>query len=298
MPEDTLTVAVVGTGRMGSAMAGTLRRAGFDVVLWNRTAQRAEEVASATGARTAASPGAAASQAQVTISMLADDQAVRSTYTGDEGLVAGLTGSPLAGSHVVLEMSTIDPATVAELRPAVEGTGAALVDAPVSGSVSLVEQGALTVMAAGAPDAIERARPVLEALAKSILHVGPSGAGATVKLAVNSLVHAINVALSEALVLAEKAGVERRTAYDVFAGGAAGSPFVQYKREAFLDPDSAPVAFSLDLVAKDLGLILELADRVGAPMTQAAAGLAVVRSAIDSGRGGEDMSAVAAQLRS
>src|SRR5690606_34741596 len=164
--------------------AGTLSRAGFDVVVTNRSAAKADAVAEATGARAVRTPREVAGAAEVVISMLADDEAVVSVYGGSDGLVAGLSAG-----EVVLEMSTIDPSTVASVRPAVASAGAELLDAPVSGSVSLVEQGALTVMAGGPPSALERARPVLDALAARTFHVGPSGAGATVKLAVNSLVH-------------------------------------------------------------------------------------------------------------
>ena len=144
---------------------------------------------------------------------------------------------------------------------------------------------------------MERARPVLEALAAKIFHVGALGAGATVKLAVNALVHAIDVGLSEALVLAEKAGVERTAAYDVFAAGAAAAPFVLYKRPAFEDPANAPLTFTLDLMAKDLDLILALAQAVGAPMGQAERNREVVGGALSSGFAGSDMSAVAEYLR-
>ena len=143
----------------------------------------------------------------------------------------------------------------------------------MSGSVSLVESGSLTIMAAGAAESVEKARPVLDALAAKVFHVGERGAGATTKLAVNSLVHGINGALAEAVVLAEQAGVDRAIAYEVFAAGAGGAPFVQYKQAAYLDPDAAPVAFSLDLVAKDLELITGLGDQVGVPMPIATAGL-------------------------
>jgi 3-hydroxyisobutyrate dehydrogenase/2-hydroxy-3-oxopropionate reductase len=118
------------------------------------------------------------------------------------------------------------------------------------------------------------------------------------KLAVNALVHATNTALSEALVLAEKAGVDRALAYEVFGAGAGGSPFLHYKKDAYLHPAEAPVAFSLELVAKDLQLILSLAERVGAEMPQGIANLTVTKAAIDDGYGGRDMSALAEYLRS
>ncbi len=198
---------------------------------------------------------------------------------------------------MAVETSTIDPETVREVGAAVDATGAGFVDCPVSGSVATVQAGALTIMAGGESEQIARARPVLDALAARIIEVGSRGSGAVAKLAVNGLVHGLNVALAEALVLAEKAGVARSTAYEVFASGAGGAPFVQYKREAYEHPDEAAVAFSLDLVAKDLELITGLGDRVGAPMEQARTGLDVVRRAIAEGLGERDMSAIAIYLR-
>jgi 3-hydroxyisobutyrate dehydrogenase-like beta-hydroxyacid dehydrogenase len=153
-------------------------------------------------------------------------------------------------------------------------------------------------MVGGDAGALDRARPALEALSKKILHVGDLGSGATTKLAVNALVHGLAVALSESLVLAERAGVERTLAYEVFASGAAAAPFVLYKRPAFERPDETPVAFSLDLVAKDLDLILAFADRVGAPMPQATTNREEVGAALAAGMSGKDMSALAEYLRS
>ncbi len=152
-------------------------------------------------------------------------------------------------------------------------------------------------MVGGDGSALERARPVLDALATKVFHVGALGSGATVKLAVNSLVHAIDVGLSEALVLAEKAGVERSAAYDVFAAGAAAAPFVLYKRAAFEHPDETPAAFLLDLMAKDLDLILDLAREVGARMDQATQNRKTVGQALAAGFEGRDLSAVAEYLR-
>ncbi len=285
-------VAVIGLGRMGAAMVERLRALGTDVVIFNRTASRAADLAERSGARVAPTAAAAASGAGVVLVSLADDAACRETYTGSGGLVDGL-----AAGTVVAETSTIDPRTVVELAGRVSATGAALVDSPVSGSVPLVLRGELTAIVGGAPDAVGAARPVLEGIAKHVLHVGPLGAGATMKLAVNGVVHASNQAVSEALVLAEAAGVDRQTAYEVLASSAIASPFVAYKRGAFENPAEAPVAFSLDLVAKDYDLILELAERVGARMDQARAGRRSVAAAIERGYGNRDMSALAEHLR-
>jgi 3-hydroxyisobutyrate dehydrogenase-like beta-hydroxyacid dehydrogenase len=285
-------VAVVGAGRMGAAMVGTLCRAGVEVVVYNRTRAKADAAAEGTEAAVAATAREAAASAQVVLSSLADDAAVGAAYTGRDGIVAGL--QPGA---VVCEASTIDPGTVRRLRPLVEDRGASLLDTPVSGSVSTVEAGQLTIMAGGDPEVLERVRPVLDPLAKQIFHVGELGAGAVMKLTVNSVLHGLNLALAEGLVLAERAGVERAVAYEVFAASAIAAPFVHYKREAFEHPGRPPVAFSLDLVAKDLDLILALAAEAGATMEQAAINSRVVEAAVAAGLGGHDLSELATYLR-
>jgi 3-hydroxyisobutyrate dehydrogenase-like beta-hydroxyacid dehydrogenase len=285
------TVAVVGTGRMGGAMVGTLRRAGFEVLAFNRTPAKAEAVAEATGARVAGSAAEAAAGAGVVITSLSDDT-VEDAYRGPQGVAAGLRRGA-----VVLESTTVDPRTVRALRPLVEERGASLLDAPVSGSVPLVERGELTVMVGGDAAALEQARPVLDVLAAKVIHVGELGAGATVKLVVNAVLHGLNLAISEGLVLAEQAGVARTAAYEVLASSAVAAPFVHYKRAAFERPEQTPVAFSLDLAAKDLDLALGLAERAGAAMEQAATNRRVVGEAVDAGLGTADLSALAVYLR-
>ncbi|MGZ8613750.1 MAG: NAD(P)-dependent oxidoreductase [Actinomycetota bacterium] len=282
---------MIGTGRMGAAMVTTISRAGFDTLVWNRDRSRAERVADVLGVPVASS-AAEAAKAEVVLTSLADDAALERVYLGPEGIVEGIG----AGS-VAVDTSTVDPRSIERVGAAVDATGAGFLDGPVSGSVSTVEAGALTIMVGGDTQLLERVRPVLDALASRVIHVGGRGAGAATKLAVNDLVHGLNVALSEALVLAERAGVDRETAYEVFASGAAGAPFVQYKREAYEHPGTTPVAFSLDLVAKDLELITELGERVGAPMRQAQTSLEVVRSAIAAGFGERDLSQIAVFLR-
>jgi 3-hydroxyisobutyrate dehydrogenase-like beta-hydroxyacid dehydrogenase len=277
---------------MGGAMAGTIGRAGFDLVVWNRDPAKADRVGRATGARVMSSAAEAAAAADVVVTSLADDAAVEQVYQGADGVAAGARPGT-----VVVDTSTIDPATTELAGAEVEARGAEFLDCPVSGSVSVVEAGALTIMVGGEAETLERVRPVLDAMAARVVHVGGRGAGSATKLAVNNLVHGLNVALSEAIVLAERAGVDRSTAYEVFASGAGGAPFVQYKREAFEHPDTVPVAFSLDLVAKDYELITALGQRVGAPMGQAEASLEIVQRAIGEGFGPRDLSAIAVYLR-
>lgn len=288
----TLQVAVVGTGRMGGAMVGRIRAASLPVVVYNRSRDKAEAVAGAVGAEVAGTARDAAAGADVVLVSLADDDAARAAYRGPDGLVAGLS----AGA-VVADTSTLSPSTVRDLGADVGAAGATLIDTPVSGSVATVESGGLTVMVGGDGAALERARPVLDSMATRIVHLGALGAGATMKLAVNSVLHALNVALAEGLLLAERAGIDREAAYDVIAGGAAGAPFLHYKRASFLDPDGTPVAFSLDLVAKDLELAAALADEVGGAARQLATNRGVVADAVEAGFGSADLSAVAEFLR-
>jgi len=287
-----MRVALVGAGRMGSAMGGRVAGAGHDLIVFNRTRSRAEEVARRTGAHVADTARDAAASAEICLVSLADDAAVMATYLADDGLIAGVQSGA-----VVCDLSTVAPATVGGLTPLVAQKGATLIDTPVSGSVSVVEAGTLTVMVGGDQAALDRARPVLEAFAKSIFHLGDVGAGATMKLVVNSLLHSLNVAVSEALVLAEKAGLDREAAYDIFEAGAAGAPYVKYKREAFLNPGEIPVAFSLGLVAKDQQLIHALAELTGTRMDQAEASRELVAEAVQTGMGERDISEVAVFLR-
>jgi len=287
------TVAIVGTGRMGSAMARSLARAGHEVIVQNRTRSSCEALAGEIRARVVDTPAEAAAAADVAITMLADDTAVRSVFTGPDGLVEGAHEG-----GVLIDMSTVLPDTIRSLAEAVRATGSGILDAPVSGSVSLAEAGTLTLMVGGEAADLERARPVLESLAKTIFHLGPLGAGAGMKLAVNAVIFGLNGALAEGLVLAEAAGVDRAVAYDVIAAGAAGAPYLGYKRAQFVDPETAPVAFTLALTEKDLRLITQTAEALGQPLPQTAVNLELIRAASTEGRAGRDFAAVADELRS
>jgi 3-hydroxyisobutyrate dehydrogenase-like beta-hydroxyacid dehydrogenase len=157
--------------------------------------------------------------------------------------------------------------------------------------------GELTIMAGGDAADLERARPVLDRLAKRVFHMGELGSGAAMKLAVNTLIYGLNGAVAEGLVLAERNGIDRALAYDVLAASAAGAPFVLYKRAAFVDPDTTPVAFSLGLAEKDLRLIGELAVTSGTPMPQAEINLQAIRAAERSIGADADFAMLASHLR-
>jgi len=286
------SVAVLGTGRMGSAMAERLAGHGVGVLVYNRSRERAVALAERIGAGLATTPADAAARADVVITMVADDAAVHALFAGPDGVAAGIR----AGS-VAVDMSTVLPDTIRAIAPAVRARGAGILDAPVSGSVASALAGELTIMAGGEAADVERARPVLERLARRIFHVGPLGTGAVMKLAVNTLIFGLNGAVAEGLVLAERNGIDRALAYDVLAASAAGAPMVGYKRAAFVDPDGTPVAFSLALADKDLRLIRQLADASGTAMPQAATNLETIRAAERSVGENADFSMVASHLR-
>jgi 3-hydroxyisobutyrate dehydrogenase-like beta-hydroxyacid dehydrogenase len=284
-------IAVLGTGRMGGAMATRLAASGATVAVWNRTPQRAEDLAGSIGARVLYHPRDAGGHPLVVVS-LADDDALLRTYEGSDGLVSGLQPGT-----VVVETSTVDPRTIETLAARVAEAGAHLLDAPVSGSVPAVEAGTLTFMVGGDAHAVALAEPVTTELGARTFHLGGNGTGAAMKLAVNAVVHALNATVSESLVLAEAAGIERSEAYEVLASSVAGAPFLQYKRAAFEDPTATPTAFSLELVAKDLALIETLASRLGSPVPQVETNLRVARDAVAGGDGDRDMSWLAQRFR-
>ncbi|HYC07725.1 MAG TPA: NAD-binding protein, partial [Candidatus Binatia bacterium] len=167
----------------------------------------------------------------------------------------------------------------------------------VSGSTALAEQGKLTLMVGGTDEDLERARRALEAIGSRIFHLGPLGTGAAMKLAVNTVVFALNNGLAEGLVLAERAGIDRERAYEVLASSAIAAPYVTYKLGHFVEPESTPVAFSLELEEKDLSLISALAEDVGAAMPQSTVNLAVARAAAASQGSERDMATIAGHLR-
>ncbi len=285
-------VGILGIGRMGGSMARALAAAGYEVVCWNRTPDRAIALAAELGGRAVAHPAEVAALADVCVSMLADGAAVEAVYGGQDGLLAGARIG-----NVLVDSSTVPPSTIRRFEVRARRAGAGILDAPVSGSVSLAEGGSLTIMVGGEAEDLDRARPVLDALAKTVFHLGPLGSGAAMKLAVNAVVFGLNQALAEGLVLAEAAGIDRTVAYDVLAASTVRSPYIDYKRAAFIEPETTPVAFSLDLAAKDLHLISDLAAELEVPMPQAAGNLAVIGAAATGGRGDRDFSAVAEHLR-
>jgi 3-hydroxyisobutyrate dehydrogenase len=281
-------VAILGTGRMGSAMARRVAGAGHNLSVWNRTEATARAVATAIpDARVvvAPAPEVAVRGKTVVLSILSDGVAGKAVLLNDAVLAALTPGS------VVCDLGTSGVSAAKDLARGVHNAGARFVDAPVSGSVPAVEAGSLLVMAGGAPDAIAAAAPVIGAFARRIVHVGEVGAGQATKLAVNLVVHNLNAAIAEALTLATSAGIAAEDAYNVFEDSVIAAPFVVYKRAAFLEPD-APVAMSLDLVNKDLHLITGLAHELGIHLPVTNAVVRAVTAACGAGFGPCDMASL------
>ncbi|MBY5164269.1 NAD(P)-dependent oxidoreductase [Nitriliruptoria bacterium AS10] len=273
-------------------MAANVAAAGHDLVVHNRTTSVAEQFAARVGATVADSPRAAADGASVVITMLANEEVVRAVFAGPDGVLAGL-----GAGAVVVDMGTTGPAGIADLESMVVAAGGVLVDAPVSGSTGAAESASLTAMVGASEEAFAVVEPVLRSMASSVHHLGATGAGSVAKLAVNNVIYALGNALSESLVLAEEAGIERGRIYDVFEDSAIAAPMVGYRRDAFLDPEGTAPAFATTLAQKDLRLITELATELGVPVEQAEANLALMTRVVDDGLGDHDMADVAVHLR-
>ncbi len=253
------TLAFVGLGAMGSRMVRRLLDAGHAVVGYNRTRAKAEPLVAA-GMRLVASPRAAAESADLVFSMVSDTEALRAVALGPDGIVRGLR----PGTTWV-EMSTVSPALIRELGSQVTGRRASMLDAPVSGSIVTLEQGQLSIMVGGEPEAIERVRPFLLAIGPTITHMGPLGSAVTMKIATNLGLAVQMLAFSEAVLLAEKAGIARERAVEALLKSVVASPMLKYRGPFVLErPEEA--WFSVPMMQKDLRLALELGAAAGVPL--------------------------------
>jgi 3-hydroxyisobutyrate dehydrogenase len=281
-------IGLCGTGKMGSAMAEHLMNEGHDVRVWNRTRERARPLLDK-GAEWAETPAAMVGQTDAIVVMVYDDAAARSVYEGEGGLAgAGLSGK------LVIEMSTIRPETVRGLAELVESKGGAFVECPVGGTVQPAREGQLLGMVGGSPDAVERARPILDQLCKLHRHVGPVGSGAAMKLAVNLPLAIYWEALGEAMSIAEAWGIDRETAGELLANSSGAIPAAKARIPPMLKvvegSEPAPSAFALEGMVKDLGLMEHVAKQAGLEAPLVAAARACYEKAVADGWGGHDAS--------
>ena len=255
----TEKIGFVGLGIMGRGMTHNLLKAGFDVTVWNRTASRMDEFVKA-GAKSAETPAALASQCDIIMICVSDSADVEAVTLGDEGILAGISAEKL-----IIDHSTISPQTTKELAAQANALNAHWLDAPISGGSEGAAKGTLSIMVGGDATQLARAQPYLQAMGKTITHVGGQGAGQTVKL-VNQILVVINqMAVGEALLFAQAAGVDLEATLAAVSGGAAGSWMLSNRGPQMVARDWRP-GFTIDLQQKDLRLVLEAADQLGVPL--------------------------------
>jgi 3-hydroxyisobutyrate dehydrogenase len=277
-------VAFNGLGAMGAGMTRRLLSAGQELVVYNRTPHAAELLVQA-GARVAATPAEAAQNADVIITMVSDDCASREVWTGEHGaLDAAQPGA------ILIDSSTITPHWARELAAAAQQRGFEFLDAPVTGSRPQAQSGELLFLVDGAAETLEKARPVLQPMSRGIIHFGPAGAGATMKLINNFLCGVQAAGLAEALAWIERSGLQRAAALSILTEGAPGSPLV--RGLAVRMGTSSDVNFRLELMAKDLTYAHSEAARAGVELSMGAAALNRFEEAVGAGLGNRDLSAV------
>ena len=282
MPE---TIGFIGLGVMGAPMARNLLQAGYPLVVHNRSREPVDALA-AEGADAAQSPREVAERSQIVITMLPDSPAVEEVVLGDDGVLAGASEGDL-----LVDMSTIHPTVSVAIARASGERGVSVLDAPVSGGDVGAREGTLSIMVGGEEADFERARLLFEVLGKTIVHVGPVGAGQVVK-ACNQIVVALTIeAVSEALVLGSKAGVDPATIIEVLSGGLAANRVMEMRGRNFLEHDFTP-GFRIDLHHKDLNIALAAGREYGVALPHTASTAEMLQALRTRGRGDNDHSAL------
>jgi 2-hydroxy-3-oxopropionate reductase len=280
------TIGFIGLGIMGRPMAENLREAGYELVVYNRTEEKADDFVEGGGEK-ASSPREVAEKSDVVITMLPDSPQVEELVLGEHGVAAGVNEGKL-----YIDMSSIAPATSRQVHEVLEEKGVEAVDAPVSGGQPAAESGELAIMVGGSDDAVERARPILEVMGKAVTHIGPPGAGQVAKAA-NQVVVALTIqAVSEALTLARKSGVDAAKVREALLGGLAQSKILEMHGERMLEHEFSP-GFKLSLHRKDLAIALQAAREEGVPLLATAQAAEVMNALLASGHGDEDHAVIA-----
>ena len=283
-----LTVGLIGLGNMGTAIAERVLDAGYELVVYNRTAEKAAAL-SARGAAVAETSADLVGQVDVVITSLSDDEAL-------EAVAAGVVAAARPGT-VLVDTSTVSPAVSTRVASLAEDASVGYLRAPVSGNPAVVRAGNVSFIVSGPRATFERVEPVIRAIGSTVTHVGDGEEARVVKLAINLMVAGLAQLMSEALVLGEAAGVSRTALLDVMGSSAAGAPFVKYKTEPLLRDDFS-ATFTTALLEKDLDLVLDAADDVGVQLPVAGQLKGLVRGAVDAGYGDDDFMALFLHLRS
>jgi 3-hydroxyisobutyrate dehydrogenase len=283
MANGNTSVAVLGTGIMGAAMARNLLKVGMEVRAWNRSREKAEPLAE-DGATIADSPAEAAEGADFLLTMLADADTIADVV--DDGVL-----SALSDGGVWLQMSTVGIEGTERLEGLARESGVALVDAPVLGTKAPAEGGQLIVLASGPEEVRERSEAVFEPMASKVVWLGEAGAGSRLKLVINNWIVGLLGVLAETISLAEATGVDPERFLETIEGGPLGLPYAQMKGNMMIE-ERFPTSFSLKLARKDAALVLDAARANGLEMSVAEAVAVRFDDAISSGHGDEDMAAV------
>jgi 3-hydroxyisobutyrate dehydrogenase-like beta-hydroxyacid dehydrogenase len=279
------TVGFIGLGLMGAPMATNIARAGFPLKVYNRTASKANAVASF-GARVVASPKEAAIDSDVVVTMLSDQTAVEKVVFGEEGLLVG--ASP---GQVWIDMSTISPQESRQNATRVAAQRIKMLDAPVMGSTGPAAAGTLIIMVGGDQEVFDSQRDLLGAMGKDLFYMGPQGSGASMKLSMNLMVAAELAALSEAMLMAAKSGLDLAQVGEIIAASNIASNLITRKVPNIVNQDYKP-AFPLKHMHKDLGLIVSAADAVGATIPATSLIHQLFSAAKERGHAEEDASAL------
>jgi 3-hydroxyisobutyrate dehydrogenase len=274
------SIGFIGLGIMGSGMVGNLLDAGHDVTVWNRTSAVTDGFV-ARGAHRAGSPRAVAEAVDIVFVCVSDTPDVESVVFAPEGIAEGLR----PGS-VVVDHSTISPVATKDFAERVGRHGAHWLDAPISGGSEGAVQGTLSIMVGGDPDQLERVRPYLEVMGRTITHVGPTGAGQLVKAVNQILVVVTQLGVSEALLLAQAGGLDLDATLAAVSGGAAGSWMLSNRGPQMIERDWSP-GFTIDLQQKDLRIVLDTADTLGVPLLGTSIAFQLYRSLQERGLGAE-----------
>ncbi len=252
-------IGFIGLGIMGTGMANNLLKAGYSVTVWNRTESRMAPFVEA-GAQPGASPSDVASKSDITIVCVSDTPDVESVVLGEDGVIFGAQPGSL-----VIDHSTISPSVTKEIASKLSDHGVHMLDAPISGGSEGAAKGTLSIMVGGEEEQFQRALPVLQAMGKTITHVGPNGAGQSTKLVNQVLVVGNALAMSEALMFAQASDLDLQKVFDAVSQGAGGSWFFTNRAPQIMARDFAP-GFTVALQQKDVRLVLQAADEVGAPL--------------------------------
>ena len=283
-------VGFVGLGTMGAAMARNIAMAGFPLTVWNRTPNRATALREV-GATAAKTPADVARGSDVVVTCVSDTPDVEAVLFGEGGVAQGARRGQL-----VIDCSTISPSATRDFATRLDELGVALVDAPVSGGSEGAKNGTLTIFVGGDATAVERAKPVLAAMGKTITHVGPIGAGQAVKAVNQVILAATYLGVAEGIVLAMKAGLDVDQVVGALGGGAAQS-WVLANRAGRMIANDYPLGFKVALHHKDLGIALELAEELGADLPVSALAASLETELIAAGHADDDMSALARSIR-